>query len=172
MRTNLDAMFYLCKAAVPVMRPGGAIINTSSIQSKSPSPQLLAYATTKGAIANFTAGLAAMLAEKGIRVNAVAPGPIWTPLIPSTLPAEKVESFGSDTPAGQGRPAGRARGRLRAAGLRRGELHLGRGRPGDRGQADAVTPPGAAAGAHGLSEPPQMTCAALNERGGISKSGD
>ena len=106
MRTNLYGMFYLCKAAVPVMRPGGAIINTSSIQSKSPTPELLAYATTKGAIANFTAGLAGMLAEKGIRVNAVAPGPIWTPLIPSTLPAEKVEKFGSDTPLGRvGQPA-------------------------------------------------------------------
>ena len=98
MRTNLDAMFFLCKAAVRVMQPGTAIINLASIQSKSPSPELLAYATTKGAIANFTAGLAGMLAERGIRVNAVAPGPIWTPLIPATLPAEKVESFGSDTP--------------------------------------------------------------------------
>jgi NAD(P)-dependent dehydrogenase (short-subunit alcohol dehydrogenase family) len=106
MRTNLDATFYLCKAAVPVMRPGSAIINTSSIQSKSPSPDLLAYATTKGAISNITAGLAAMLAEKGIRVNAVAPGPIWTPLIPATLPAEKIETFGSDTPLGRvGQPA-------------------------------------------------------------------
>jgi NAD(P)-dependent dehydrogenase (short-subunit alcohol dehydrogenase family) len=106
MRTNLYGMFYLCKAAVPNMRPGGAIINTSSIQSKSPTPELLSYATTKGAIANFTAGLAGMLAEKGIRVNAVAPGPIWTPLIPSTLPAEKVEKFGSDTPLGRvGQPA-------------------------------------------------------------------
>lgn len=106
MRTNLYGMFYLCKAAAPVMRPGSAIINTSSIQSKSPTPELLAYATTKGAIANFTAGLAGMLAEKGIRVNAVAPGPIWTPLIPSTLPAEKVETFGSETPLGRvGQPA-------------------------------------------------------------------
>ena len=106
MRTNLDAMFYLCKAAAPNMLPGSAIINTSSIQSKSPSPELLAYATTKGAISNFTAGLAAMLAEKGIRVNAIAPGPIWTPLIPSTLPAEKVKTFGSDTPLGRvGQPA-------------------------------------------------------------------
>ena len=106
MRTNLYAMFHLCKAAVPVMQPGAAIINTSSIQSKSPSPELLAYATTKGAIANFTAGLAGMLADRGIRVNAVAPGPIWTPLIPSTLPEEKVESFGSETPLGRvGQPA-------------------------------------------------------------------
>ena len=77
-----------------------------SIQAKSPSPELLAYATTKGAIANFTAGLAGMLADRGIRVNAVAPGPIWTPLIPSTMPAEKVEKFGSDTPLGRvGQPA-------------------------------------------------------------------
>lgn len=106
MRTNLDAMFFLCKAAVPVMQPGAAIINLASIQSKSPSPELLAYATTKGAIANFTAGLAGMLAERGIRVNAVAPGPIWTPLIPATLPEEKVVNFGSDTPLGRvGQPA-------------------------------------------------------------------
>jgi NAD(P)-dependent dehydrogenase (short-subunit alcohol dehydrogenase family) len=106
MRTNLDAMFYLCKAAVPVMRPGSAIVNTTSVQSKSPTPELLAYATTKGGIANFTAGLAGMLGDRGIRVNAVAPGPIWTPLIPATLPADKVESFGSDTALGRvGQPA-------------------------------------------------------------------
>lgn len=106
MRTNLDAMFYLSKAAVQVMQPGATIINTTSIQSKSPSPGLLAYATTKGAIANFTAGLAAMLGERGIRVNAVAPGPIWTPLIPSTMPGEKVKQFGADTPLGRaGQPA-------------------------------------------------------------------
>jgi NAD(P)-dependent dehydrogenase (short-subunit alcohol dehydrogenase family) len=106
MRTNLDAMFYLCKAAAAVMRPGAAIVNTTSIQSKSPSPELLAYATTKAGIANFTAGLAGMLAKRGIRVNAVAPGPIWTPLIPATMPAEKVETFGSDTPLGRvGQPA-------------------------------------------------------------------
>lgn len=104
--TNLDAMFFLCRAAVPVMQPGAAIINLASIQSKSPSPGLLAYAATKGAIANFTAGLAGMLAERGIRVNAVAPGPIWTPLIPATLPEKKVETFGSDTPLGRaGQPA-------------------------------------------------------------------
>jgi NAD(P)-dependent dehydrogenase (short-subunit alcohol dehydrogenase family) len=106
LRTNLTAMFHLCRAAARVMKPGAAIINTTSIQSKSPSPELLAYATTKGGIANFTAGLAGMLAKEGIRVNAVAPGPIWTPLIPATLPAEKVESFGSDTPLGRvGQPA-------------------------------------------------------------------
>jgi NAD(P)-dependent dehydrogenase (short-subunit alcohol dehydrogenase family) len=105
-RTNVHAMFYLCQAAIPRMKPGSAIVNTTSIQSKDPSPQLLAYAATKGAISNFTAGLAQMVAEKGIRVNAVAPGPIWTPLIPSTMPAEKAASFGQQTPlkrAGQPR---------------------------------------------------------------------
>jgi NAD(P)-dependent dehydrogenase (short-subunit alcohol dehydrogenase family) len=97
-RTNTAAMFHLAKAAVPHMRPGSSIINTTSIQSDKPSPMLLAYASTKGAVSNFTAGLAQMLGSKGIRVNAVAPGPIWTPLIPSTMPAEKVKSFGQDTP--------------------------------------------------------------------------
>ena len=87
-------MFYLSQAAVPHMKPGAAIVNTTSIQSKDPSPQLLAYASTKGAVSNFTAALAQMLADRGIRVNAVAPGPIWTPLIPSTMPAEKAASFG------------------------------------------------------------------------------
>jgi NAD(P)-dependent dehydrogenase (short-subunit alcohol dehydrogenase family) len=105
-RTNVYAMFFLCKAAIPKMKPGSSIINTTSINAKNPSPQLLAYATTKGAIANFTAGLAALVAEKGIRVNAVAPGPIWTPLIPATMPPEKVENFGADTPLGRaGQPA-------------------------------------------------------------------
>jgi NAD(P)-dependent dehydrogenase (short-subunit alcohol dehydrogenase family) len=100
-RTNIEAMFHLAKAAVPHMRPGSSIINTTSIQSDKPSPMLLAYASTKGAVSNFTAGLAQMLGSKGIRVNAVAPGPIWTPLIPSTMPAEKVKSFGEDTPLGR-----------------------------------------------------------------------
>ncbi len=100
-RTNITAMFHLAKAAVPHMRPGSSIINTTSIQSDKPSPMLLAYASTKGAVSNFTAGLAQMLGSKGIRVNAVAPGPIWTPLIPSTMPPDKVESFGKDTPLGR-----------------------------------------------------------------------
>jgi NAD(P)-dependent dehydrogenase (short-subunit alcohol dehydrogenase family) len=97
-RTNIHAMFYLTKAATPHMREGSAIINTTSVNADTPSPQLLAYATTKGAIQNFTGGLAQLLAEKGIRVNCVAPGPIWTPLIPSTMPAEKVKSFGEQVP--------------------------------------------------------------------------
>jgi NAD(P)-dependent dehydrogenase (short-subunit alcohol dehydrogenase family) len=87
-RTNIYAMFYLVKAAVPHMKKGSSIINTASINADTPSPQLLAYATTKGAIQNFTGGLAQLLAEKEIRVNCVAPGPIWTPLIPSTMPEE------------------------------------------------------------------------------------
>jgi NAD(P)-dependent dehydrogenase (short-subunit alcohol dehydrogenase family) len=105
-RTNVYGMFYLCQEAVKHMKPGSTIINTSSINAKSPSPTLLAYATTKGAIANFTAGLAGLVAESGIRVNAVAPGPIWTPLIPSTMPAEKVKNFGKNTPLKRpGQPA-------------------------------------------------------------------
>lgn len=105
-RTNIYAPFFLSKAAAPRMKPGSTIINTTSIQSRQPSPQLLAYASTKGAVSNFTAGLAEMLAEKGIRVNAVAPGPIWTPLIPSTMPAGKAAKFGQQTLIGRaGQPA-------------------------------------------------------------------
>jgi NAD(P)-dependent dehydrogenase (short-subunit alcohol dehydrogenase family) len=100
-RTNIHAMFYITKAAVPHMPEGSAIINTTSVNADTPSPQLLAYATTKGAIQNFTGGLAQLLAEKGIRVNCVAPGPIWTPLIPSTMPAEKVKEFGKQVPMGR-----------------------------------------------------------------------
>lgn len=105
-RVNIHAMFYLTKAAVQHMKPGSTIINTASINADSPSPHLLAYATTKGAIQNFTAGLAQMLADKGIRANAVAPGPIWTPLIPSTMPEEAIENFGKQVPMQRpGQPA-------------------------------------------------------------------
>ncbi|MEV7431686.1 SDR family oxidoreductase [Nocardioides sp. NPDC092400] len=106
MKTNLYAMFWLCKMALPHMREGSSIINTSSVQASSPSVPLLDYATTKAGIANFTRGLAAQLGEQGIRVNSVAPGPIWTPLIPATMPEEKVETFGQQTPLGRaGQPA-------------------------------------------------------------------
>jgi NAD(P)-dependent dehydrogenase (short-subunit alcohol dehydrogenase family) len=105
-RTNIYAMFYLTKAAVPHMTPGSAIVNTTSINADTPKPTLLPYATTKGAIQNFTAGLAQLLAEKGIRVNCVAPGPIWTPLIPSTMPPEEVKTFGQSVPMKRpGQPA-------------------------------------------------------------------
>jgi NAD(P)-dependent dehydrogenase (short-subunit alcohol dehydrogenase family) len=103
---NLSAMFTLCKDAIPHMQPGASIINSSSVNSDNPSPQLAPYAMTKAGIANFSASLAQMLAEKGIRVNSVAPGPIWTPLIPATMPPEKVGSFGEQVPMGRaGQPA-------------------------------------------------------------------
>ncbi|GAB3688847.1 SDR family oxidoreductase [Angustibacter aerolatus] len=106
MKTNLYAMFWLSKMALQHMQPGSTIINTASIQGTTPSPELLDYATTKGAIINFTKGLAQGVAEQGVRVNAVAPGPIWTPLIPATMPPEKVETFGEDAPLGRaGQPA-------------------------------------------------------------------
>ncbi len=105
-KTNVYALFWLCKAAVPHMPKGGAIINTTSVNLDTPKPTLLPYAATKGAIQNLTGGLAQLLAEKGIRVNCVAPGPIWTPLIPSTMPPEQVKSFGSSVPMKRpGQPA-------------------------------------------------------------------
>lgn len=97
-RTNIFAMFYLCKAALENMKEGATIINTTSIQAYQPSKNLLAYAATKGAIANFTKALNEETIEKGIRVNAVAPGPVWTPLIVSTFPKEKFDKFGQDSP--------------------------------------------------------------------------
>jgi NAD(P)-dependent dehydrogenase (short-subunit alcohol dehydrogenase family) len=104
--TNISAMFHLVKAAVPHMGEGSSIIGSSSVNSDMPSPTLAPYAATKAAIANFTASLAQLLGPRGIRVNSVAPGPIWTPLIPSTMPPEKVEKFGEDTPLGRpGQPA-------------------------------------------------------------------
>jgi NAD(P)-dependent dehydrogenase (short-subunit alcohol dehydrogenase family) len=96
-KTNVYAMFWVCRAALPRMKAGSAIVNTASIQAYGPSPELLAYASTKGAIVNFTKGLSQLAMKQGVRVNAVAPGPVWTPLIPSTLPQERVRKFGKDT---------------------------------------------------------------------------
>ncbi len=105
-RTNIHAMFYILKAAEPHLKPGSTVVNTTSVNAYKPTPTLLAYAATKGAIQNFTANLAQLWAEKGIRVNCVAPGPIWTPLIPSTMPAEEVKNFGNYTPLKRvGQPA-------------------------------------------------------------------
>ncbi|WP_026433947.1 SDR family oxidoreductase [Paracidovorax oryzae] len=105
-RTNVYATFYLSKAAARHMPPGSAIINTVSVNADKPNKTLLAYASTKGALQNFTGGLAQLLADKGIRVNCVAPGPIWTPLIPSTMPIERAREFGKQVPLQRpGQPA-------------------------------------------------------------------
>ncbi len=96
--TNVFAMFYLCKAAMPHLKEGATIINTSSIEAFQPEPTLLAYAATKGAIVNFTLALAKEAIQKGIRVNSVAPGPVWTPLVASTMPPDQVKSFGQQSP--------------------------------------------------------------------------
>ncbi len=104
--TNIFAMFYLCIAAEQHLQPGSTIVNTTSVNAYKPSPGLVAYAATKGAIQNFTSSLAQLWASKGIRVNCVAPGPIWTPLIPSTMPPERAKTFGQDVPLGRaGQPA-------------------------------------------------------------------
>jgi hypothetical protein len=100
-KTNVYAMFWLCRAALPRMAPGSTIINTASIQAFDPSASLLAYAPTKAAIVNFTKALSQMAMQKGVRVNAVAPGPVWTPLIPSTMPEERTRNFGKDTAFGR-----------------------------------------------------------------------
>ena len=97
-RTNIYAMFFLAKAALPRMEKGGSIINTASVQAYHPSPTLLAYASTKGAIVTFTKSLSGLTLKQGIRVNAIAPGPVWTPLIPSTMPQDSVEKFGESNP--------------------------------------------------------------------------
>lgn len=102
-KTNIYAMFYLCRAALPRMPEGSTILNTTSVQAYQPSPTLLAYASTKGAIVTFTKALSGLALKKGIRVNAVAPGPVWTPLIPSTMPEKSVREFGKTNP--QERPA-------------------------------------------------------------------
>jgi NAD(P)-dependent dehydrogenase (short-subunit alcohol dehydrogenase family) len=105
-RLNVGAYFYLVKAALPHMSAGASVIGSSSVNSDMPSPALAPYAATKAAIANFSASLAQLLGERGIRVNSVAPGPIWTPLIPATMPEEKVANFGDNTPLGRaGQPA-------------------------------------------------------------------
>lgn len=105
-RLNVGAYFHLAKAAVPHMKPGASIIGSSSVNSDTPNPTLAPYAATKAAIANFSASLAQLLGDKGIRVNSVAPGPIWTPLIPSTMPPDSVESFGDNVPLGRaGQPS-------------------------------------------------------------------
>lgn len=100
-RTNIMAMFWLCQAALPHIPEGGSIINVASIQAYKPSPPLLPYSSTKGAIVSFTQGLAQELIDRGIRVNAVAPGPVWTPIIPASMSGETTAQFGGSSPTGR-----------------------------------------------------------------------
>lgn len=100
-KTNIYPLFWLCRIAEPYLQPGSCVINTTSINAYKPTPQVIAYNCTKGAIQNFTAGLAQLWGKKGIRVNAVAPGPVWTPLIPASMSPEEVEKFGEETPLGR-----------------------------------------------------------------------
>ena len=134
--TNISAMFYIVKSAVAHMPEGSSIINTASVNADAPSPHLLAYATTKGAIQNFTGGLAQLLAEKGIRANAVAPGPVWTPLIPSTMPVEAVTHFGEQVPMKRPAQPCELAASLRHASIRRSELYFRRNYRSDRRQAN------------------------------------
>ena len=139
--TNLYALFWVTQTALEHLSDGGAIINNSSIQAYQPSESLLDYAATKAAINNFTVNLAAEVGSRGIRVNAVAPGPIWTPLQPATQPPEKIEKFGSDTPAGPRRSARRGRPRVRLPRLGDDRvLRLGHGAGRDGGQAGLLMP--------------------------------
>ncbi len=124
--TNVSAMFYLVKAALPHMGQGGSIIGSSSVNSDMPSPALAPYAATKAAIANFAASLAGMLGDRGIRVNSVAPGPIWTPLIPATMPEGKVEKLRQRTPRWAGPGSPRSWPRCMSCWPLRGQLHFRR----------------------------------------------